>query len=249
MLLDRLKGELVVTAEEAAGQERRRDPVLPRTGGPAGNARLTAWTGLLLLVLFVAELVTLIDVRGLVSWHVVLGILLIPPALLKTASTGWRFFRYYTRNREYRTAGPPPMPLRILGPFVIVTTLLLLGSGLLLVLVGESRSRQPLFGLLGQQGDLVALHKASFLLCGVALGLHFLARIVPALRLAVGWTPGRRATRERVPGGRPRLVALAASLAIAAVAAAVLLPLASSWQNERFVRFEHERPPGATHQR
>ena len=82
-----------MTAEllaEAAGKGNRSDPVLPTTGGPAGNARLTAWTGLLLLVLFLAEVVTLLDVRGLLSWHVVLGTLLVPPALLKTASTGWR---------------------------------------------------------------------------------------------------------------------------------------------------------------
>jgi hypothetical protein len=33
-----------------------------------------------LLVLFVAELLTLFDVRGLVDWHVAIGALAIPPA-------------------------------------------------------------------------------------------------------------------------------------------------------------------------
>jgi hypothetical protein len=242
MVLDRLKGELVEVTDEAVGHGRRHDPVLPRTGGPAGNARLTAWTGLVLAVLFVAELVTLLDVRRLVGWHVVLGVLLLPPVLLKTASTGWRIVRYYTGQRAYRSAGPPPTPLRILGPLVIATTLLLLGSGLLLIIVGVARSRQP---LLGMGIDLLSLHQASFVLCGIALGLHFLARIVPALRLAAGWTPGRRPVRERVPGARPRLAVVTASLAIAAVAAALLLPLASSWQNDRSGKFDHERPPGA----
>jgi hypothetical protein len=37
---------------EATGRHRRRDPVRPVTGGPAGNARLTAWLGALLLTLF-----------------------------------------------------------------------------------------------------------------------------------------------------------------------------------------------------
>src|SRR5690242_1771743 len=115
---------------EAAGRSHRRDAVLPRTGGPAGNARLTAWTGAILLVLFVAEVVTLLDVRGLIDWHVALGVLLVPPALLKVASTGWRFLRYYTRGRPYVEAGPPIVPLRLLGPLVIVFTLGLLGSGL-----------------------------------------------------------------------------------------------------------------------
>jgi len=63
----------------AIGRLHRDDPIEPRTGGPAGNARLTVWTGLLLLVLSLAELVTLFNVGGLISWHIVLGTLLIPP--------------------------------------------------------------------------------------------------------------------------------------------------------------------------
>ena len=51
-------------ARQAAGRSHRRDEVVVSSGGPAGNARLTAWTGLLLLVLFGAELVT---VEGLAS--------------------------------------------------------------------------------------------------------------------------------------------------------------------------------------
>ncbi|MGZ4604301.1 MAG: hypothetical protein ACXV0U_11985, partial [Kineosporiaceae bacterium] len=150
MLMERLKGELVEVADEAVGKDRRHDPVTGATGGPAGNARLTGWTGLALFVLFVIETVTTLEVRGMLTWHVVVGILLIPPALLKTASTGWRILRYYTGNPDYRRAGPPPMGLRILGPLVIVTTLLLLVTGLLLILVGEQSSRQQLFSVLGQ---------------------------------------------------------------------------------------------------
>jgi hypothetical protein len=69
--------------------------VLPRSGGPAGNTLLTAWTALVLLVLSVGELLTLFDVRGLISWHVALGALLVPPAAMKTASTTWRMASYY----------------------------------------------------------------------------------------------------------------------------------------------------------
>src|SRR3954447_12814551 len=97
---------------EAAGQARRPDPIAPRTGGPAGNARLTAWTGLVLLALSLAELVTLLDVGGLISWHVVIGVLLVPPALLKTVTTGWRIVCYYRGSPAYSQAGPPPMALR-----------------------------------------------------------------------------------------------------------------------------------------
>jgi hypothetical protein len=59
---------------EAVGRGRRHDPVLPTSGGPAGNARLTAWAGLLLLVVICAELVTLLDVTGLIGWHVGVGV-------------------------------------------------------------------------------------------------------------------------------------------------------------------------------
>src|SRR3954467_2234790 len=160
MDLQRLGTEL---ADEAAGRSQRQDGVLPRTGGPAGNARLTAWTGVILFVLFIAELVTLLDVRGLISWHVALGVLLVPPALLKTASTGWRFLRYYTRGRPYVQAGPPILPLRVLGPFVIVTTLGLLGSGLTLIALGEQRSRED--GVAGF--SWANIHQGFFILTGI----------------------------------------------------------------------------------
>lgn len=106
--MSRLQHLTTDTLDEATGRRRRRDPVRPRTGGPAGNAVLTAWTGLLLLALFLAELVTLLDVHGLISWHIALGALLIPPALFKTATTGWRIIHYYVGDRDYVDAGPPP---------------------------------------------------------------------------------------------------------------------------------------------
>ena len=131
--------------DEALGRTARTDPVLGVTGGPAGNARLTAWAGVLLLALFAAELVTLADVHGFISWHLVIGALLIPPALLKTATTGWRILRYYTGREPYRVAGPPPLLLRVLGPLVVAATLAVLGTGLLLVVLGpdDRGSDQP----------------------------------------------------------------------------------------------------------
>ena len=92
MALQQLTADVLA---EATGRRHRSDAVVPGGGGPAGNARLTAATGLVLLVLFLAELVTLLDVSGLIGWHVAIGVLLVPPALLKTASTGWRIVRYY----------------------------------------------------------------------------------------------------------------------------------------------------------
>ena len=229
--------------EEAAGRSRRHDGVLPRTGGPAGNARLTAWTGAILFVLFVAEVVTLLDVRGWISWHVALGVLLVPPALLKTATTGWRFLRYYTRGRPYVEAGPPIMPLRVLGPFVVLSTLGLLGSGLVLIALGEQRSQDD--GVLGY--SWVNLHKIFFILAAVAVGLHFLARAVPALMLVTGRRTEEPGPSSRVPGGAARLALVALTLAVAGLTTALVLPTASSWQHAEFGHVKHfdgPPPPG-----
>jgi hypothetical protein len=230
---------------EAGGRSHRADPVLPRTGGPAGNARLTAWTGLLLLVLFLAELVTLLDVRGLIDWHVAIGVLLVPPALLKTATTGWRILRYYTRGRPYVSAGPPLLALRVLGPFVVLTSLGLLGTGLALVALGEQRGHAQLLSVLGFGVDALTLHQGFFIVWAVATGLHVLARLVPAVQLAGGRRKEGAGPAGRVPGAPVRVAVLALTLAVAGVTTALVLPAASSWQHERFGDgFEHHHRPG-----
>jgi hypothetical protein len=222
---------------EAVGRSHRRDAVLPRTGGPAGNARLTAWTGAILFVLFVAEVVTLLDVHGLIDWHVALGVLLVPPALLKTATTGWRFLRYYTRGRPYVEAGPPIMPLRLLGPLVVLSTLGLLGSGLVLMATGEQRGRED--GVLGL--SWVNLHTAFFVAAGIALGLHFLARAMPAWQLVTGRRKEDPGPAPREPGGAARLAVIVLTLAVAGVTTALVLPADTSWHHEDFGGFGHLR--------
>jgi hypothetical protein len=229
--------------EEAVGRRHRPDPVLGRTSGPAGNAQLTAWTGLLLLALAVVELVTLVDVHGLLSWHVVVGVLLAAVAVLKIASTGWRFVRFYGRSRPYRQAGPPPTLLRILGPLVVLGTVAVLTTGLWLIAVGPESGRRSLLTLLGQRIDLLSLHQASFIVFAVAAGLHLLARFVPAVVLAT-----ERGHRDdgRLRGRGPRIAVLVAALAAGALAAALILPAAAPWRNEEH-GFPGGPPPGFHH--
>src|ERR1022692_764497 len=114
--------------------------------GTAGNARLTAANSAVLLVLLAAEGLTILRVRQLLSPHVFIGVVLIPPVLLKVASTTWRFARYYTGAPAYRRKGPPPVLLRLLGPVVVILTLVLLFSGVGLLVV--SRPLLPLLLLL-----------------------------------------------------------------------------------------------------
>ena len=230
----RLRTITAETLAEATGQDQRADAVLDGGGGPAGNARLTAWTGLVLLLLFAAELVTLLGVRQMITWHLAIGALLIPPALVKTASTGWRIARYYTGNRPYRDAGPPPLILRVLGPLVVVTTLALLGSGLALVFTGTSGGRTPLFTVAGQPVDTVTVHKATFLAWAAVTGLHVLGRLVPALRLTVRPV----AARMQVPGAFRRAAVLVLTSAVAAALAVIVVDASHDWRTQPALRFD-----------
>ena len=226
------------TVAEAIGRHRRSDPVRPVTGGPAGNARLTAWLGLLLLTLFLVELATLLDVEGLLSWHIVVGVLLVPPALAKTASTGWRIVRYYTGHSAYRKAGPPPMLLRVLGPLVVLSTLAVLGTGLALIAVGPDGGRAPLLTVLGYRISALTLHQGTFIVWATATALHTLGRLVPALRILSRPT----ATGNSVPGGRPRGVVLLTSVLVAALAAVLVLNASGAWLT---TDLHQHRAPGA----
>jgi hypothetical protein len=228
--------------DEAVGRRHRPDPVVGRTAGPAGNAQLTAWTGLLLLALAAVELVTLIDVHGLLSWHVVVGVLLAAVAALKIATTGWRFLRYYAGHRPYEQAGPPPSLLRILGPLVVLSTVGVLASGLWLVAVGPGSGRRTLFTVLGQRLDLVSIHQALFIVFAVAAGLHLLARLVPAVVLA---TERGRQGGGHLRGRAARVAVLLATLVAGGLAAALILPAASAWHDEQH-GFPGNRPPGTS---
>lgn len=218
--------------QEAVGRTQRRDAAAAPSGGPAGNALMIAWTGLLLLVLILAELITLLDVRGLIDWHVGIGVLLIPVALLKTAGTGWRILRYYTGNEPYRTAGPPPTLLRVLGPLVVASTLALLASGIVLIALGEESGRRTLVAAFGQRVDLVTLHQALFWAFAVLTGVHVLARIVRAVTLTTGRALRAPGGATTVPGTGRRAVTLGVTLVAAVVAVVLLLPLADDWQND-----------------
>jgi hypothetical protein len=104
--------------------------------GVVGNERLTALASLVLLVLIIVELLTSAFLRLWLPTHTVVGVLLAGPLLVKIGSTGWRFLRYFTRAPAYVRRGPPPLALRVLGPVLLVTTLVMVGSGIGLVVTG-----------------------------------------------------------------------------------------------------------------
>jgi hypothetical protein len=80
------------------------------TDGVARNERLTGTTAVVLLVLLAVEGVTILFIRPLLSWHIFVGMLLIPPVAL------------YVRR------GAPPFLLRALAPLVVAATVGSTGS-------------------------------------------------------------------------------------------------------------------------
>jgi hypothetical protein len=198
----------------ALGREHRDDPVSGATGGPAGNARLTAWLGLLLLVAFVVECATLIQLGGLIQLHIIVGVLLVGLVLAKTATTGWRILRYYRGDPLYRRAGPPPMILRVLGPLVVIGGLAVLGTGLALVALGRA-THAVLLTVGPLRIDAVTLHQVAFVVWLAVTVPHTVTRLVPAMQLVLG--RGRRVLPRS--GAVLRVIAVVAVLALGAVAA------------------------------
>jgi hypothetical protein len=180
-----------------------------RADGVEANARLTGGTAVVLLVLLAIEGVTVLRIGQLLTLHVIVGLLLVPPILLKIGSTTWRFARYYSGDAAYRAKGPPHPVLRILGPFVVVLTLLLFASGIALLLDPN-----------GLSDRLLLIHRASFFVWLAVTTVHVLGHLVETGRLAPrDWTPR---ARRQIPGAGARQLTIAASLIVGAVLAAAL---------------------------
>ena len=179
----------------------------------AGNERLTGSTAGVLVVLLAVEGATIVALRPLLPVHVFVGVLLIPPIMLKLASTGYRFMRYYTRHPAYQRQGPPRLLLRLLAPFLVASTLALFGTGVALIVQGP------------RAGVMLALHKASFIIWFVAMTIHVLAHVlrVPAMVVADWRRP------NTVSGSTVRRALLLGSVGAGVVLGIVALPLAHPW--------------------
>jgi hypothetical protein len=175
--------------------------------GPVGNERLTAITAIVLIALLALEGVTILAIRPLLSWHVFVGMLLIPPVVLKLVSTGYRFWRYYSGDPEYVLRGPPHVLLRLLAPLVVVSTFAVFATGVGLLALGPGHDA------------LIGLHKASFVVWLVVTGVHVLAHLrrLPGLAFA----PGHGATR--------RLAVVTAAVLAGGALAVSTLSLVSPW--------------------
>jgi hypothetical protein len=183
--------------------------------GPAGNEVLTSATAAVLTGLLAVEGVTIVQMHGLRSVHMFVGMVLIPPVLLKLGSTGYRFARYYTGSRVYRAKGPPLLGLRLLAPLLVATTFGVFVSGVLLLAAGH-KSR-----------TVLEIHKVSFIVWGVVFAVHFLAHLPRVLHsLRTDWSVARR---RAVPGAGVRGMLVAATVGGGAALALSLLPAMNAW--------------------
>ncbi|HEV2309694.1 MAG TPA: hypothetical protein VGU73_04180 [Acidimicrobiia bacterium] len=191
-------------------------------GGVEGNARLTGLAGAALFVILAVEGLTLLQMHQLISWHVFIGMLLVPPVLLKTASTMYRFGHYYRGDPRYAEKGPPHPLLRVTGPLLVLSTLALLGTGIALVAVGRDVGRQYLW-----------MHKATFFVWAALLAVHLLGHTVETIPLATAdWRERKRtAAVQRLGGARARVVALVVTLVVGAGLGVVSLGWVGSWHH------------------
>jgi hypothetical protein len=187
-------------------------------GGTAGNERLTAVTGAILIALLAVIGVTIISLSRLLWVHLFVGMLLIGPVTLKLASTGYRFGRYYARDPAYRRVGPPPPPLRVIAPIVVLSTVVVFASGVALLFAGpESRH------------TLLPIHKLSFFVWGAFTAIHVLGHL-SALPRALRGDYGRTALPGRdLPGRSGRAMSLACALTAGAVLAILVIPEFGPW--------------------
>ena len=194
-----------------APQHRRADPAAEAEG----NEKLTAMTGAILLVGFAIEGFTILEIHRLLYWHFLLGLVLIGPVLLKIASTLYRFARYYAGSAPYVRKGPPAPVLRVLGPLVVLTSVAVLGTGVILAVAGRG-------------GPWLFLHKASFVLWFAVLTIHVL-NYAPRLPRMLGARSVYGGRAVAVPGGPARWLLLLASLAVGVGVAAVTMQMSASW--------------------
>ncbi|MGH3262589.1 MAG: hypothetical protein ACRDNS_11380 [Trebonia sp.] len=182
-----------------------------RMGGAQGNALLTSLLGAVLLVLLAVEGATIPVIHRLLSLHVFVGVLLLGPVALKLASTGYRFVRFYGRSAGYVRLGPPSSLMRfVVAPTLVASTLVLFGSGVALL-------------ALPQQGTVLTLHKASFLVWFGVMSIHVLSYAFPVGRRLVA-----EATR-RVDGRGYRIALTLLAIVAGVVTAFAAYPLANPW--------------------
>jgi len=166
------------------------------------NARLTVNTASVLLALFAVQIATvIIKPRKALTLHVMVGLILVPPLVVKISSVAWRFIKYYRRDEMYRRMGAPRPALRLLGPILVLATVTLVASGITLLLSPTA------FG-----GSLRRIHSIAFYAWLVLVVAHVCLHWRDVRGLAMkDWV---RRSRTAVPGALVRQAVVLISLVV-----------------------------------
>ncbi len=168
-------------------------------------------------MLAIVEVATVVfGLHSHLSLHVFVGLVLIPPVLLKLASTGWRFVRYYSGSPPYVEKGAPQLPMRLLAPLLITATVILFASGVAM-------------GLLHGQSLVIArrLHGPASVIWMILVGVHvlvYLKRSLISSREDV-----EPESRAAVRGARVRAYLLSFAVVAGIVVGAATLPAQHRW--------------------
>jgi hypothetical protein len=192
-------------------------PTTKLRDGVAGNVRLTGAAAAALLVLLAAEGATIPFIGQLLGPHIFIGMLLIPPVLLKLGSTGYRFARYYTGNPPYVKKGPPLLVLRVLAPGVVLSTLALFGTGVALLINGPPSN------------TLIFAHKLSFIAWVALMTLHVLGHLLEVPSLASADWRKAGPPEARLAGAGARALTLATAILSGVALAALTFSAARPW--------------------
>lgn len=182
------------------------------------NERLTALAGAVLFVLIVTELVITANLHSLISVHIFVGVLLSGPLIVKMCSTGYRFFRFYTRSPSFVQKGPPNIWLRLLAPFLVFITFLVFISGFGLAFVGPTHT-----------GLFFKIHAVSVALWLPLIAVHIYAHIRRVPRLISNDWNGQLG----VSGRNGRLGINIIGLLVGAIAAIIMIPVSAPWHHWR----------------
>jgi hypothetical protein len=200
--------------------------------GVESNARMTATIGVVLLVALAVEGVTLLGVREMFTLHVFVGLFVVPVVCVKLATTGYRFFHYYRGTPAYRRKGPPHAVLRVAAPLVVVSTVALLGTGVVMLAVGPRHS-----------DTWLTIHQASFIAWVALTTVHVLGHAIETWKLA---TAEARANPP-VPRRRTRVAVMSLSIVVGFALGVASLGWTSAWTDRTQRLKDGAAPRALTH--
>ena len=189
--------------------------------GVEGNARMTALLGAILLIAFAAEGVTVLDVNQWFTWHVFIGLVIVPIVCVKLATTGYRFYHYYKGTVQYRRKGAPHPVLRITAPLLVLSTVSLLVAGVVALAVGPRHS-----------DTWITIHQGSAIAWATFVAVHLIGHALETWRL----TKAEVRANPPLPRRRARTAVVVSGLVVGLILGIASLGWTDAWKNR-----EHRR--------